>query len=131
MLFNSFQFLVFFPLVTIAYFLLPPSGRRALLLIASWVFYMAFVPVYVLILLAIVLLDYVAALCIDRAAPRGKRIALAISIAGNVGLLGAFKYYPFITEQLTLVSSAFGGARRPSAADGSCPSVCRFTRFRP
>ena len=50
MLFNSTQFLVFFPLVVGLFFALPHRWRWLLLLVASSVFYMAFVPVYILIL---------------------------------------------------------------------------------
>jgi hypothetical protein len=46
MLFNSIEFLVFFPIVTIGYFLLPHKFRWLWLLIASCYFYMAFVPIY-------------------------------------------------------------------------------------
>ena len=113
MLFNSYQFLIFFPLVTGAYFLLGPAGRRVLLLIASCVFYMAFIPAYVLILFAIILADYFAAFWIARAAPRGRRLALAVSLAANVGLLAVFKYYPFIREQSALAMRALGWSELP------------------
>ncbi len=48
MRFNSWQFLLFFPCVTALYYLLPEKFRWALLLIAGGVFYMAFVPAYLL-----------------------------------------------------------------------------------
>ena len=60
MLFNSLQFLFFFPIVTALYFLLPHRGRWLLLLIASCVFYMAFVPIYILILAFTIVVDYIA-----------------------------------------------------------------------
>ena len=50
MLFNSTEFLVFFPVVVGLFFALPYKWRWLLLLVASCVFYMAFVPVYILIL---------------------------------------------------------------------------------
>ncbi len=46
MLFNSFHFLVFFPVVTALYFALPHRMRWTLLLAASCYFYMAFIPIY-------------------------------------------------------------------------------------
>ena len=57
MLFNSFEFLLFFPIVTLIYFLLPHKFRWFLLLAASCIFYMAFVPVYILILFATIIID--------------------------------------------------------------------------
>jgi hypothetical protein len=53
MLFNSLQFAVFFPVVTLLYFGLPHRARVPLLLVASCAFYMAFVPKYILILFAV------------------------------------------------------------------------------
>ena len=47
MLFNSLQFAIFFPVVTLLYFALPHRWRGALLLAASCLFYMAFVPAYI------------------------------------------------------------------------------------
>jgi len=65
MLFNSFQFLLFFPTVTFLYFLLPHRFRWQLLLFASCVFYMAFIPAYIAILGVTILIDYFAALWIS------------------------------------------------------------------
>ena len=48
-LFNSYQFLIFFPVVTVLYFALPYRVRWAMLLAASCVFYMAFIPKYIFI----------------------------------------------------------------------------------
>jgi hypothetical protein len=66
MLFNSVEFFLFFPIVTALYFLLPHQWRWLMLLIASCVFYMFFVPAYIFILLATILVDYIAAIQIER-----------------------------------------------------------------
>ena len=58
MLFNSLHFTVFFVVVTTVFFALPHRLRGILLLIASVYFYMAFVPVYILILVGTILVDY-------------------------------------------------------------------------
>ena len=71
MLFNSLSFLVFFPLTTLIYFLLPHRWRWAHLLACSAVFYAAFVPAYLLILLLMILIDYAAGFLIERG--RGAR----------------------------------------------------------
>jgi D-alanyl-lipoteichoic acid acyltransferase DltB (MBOAT superfamily) len=108
MLFNSAAFLYFFIIVTSLYFLLPHSARVYLLLAASCVFYMWLIPVYVLILFVLILIDYVAALLIDRARGGWRKSWLALSLAANVGLLAGFKYYNFINENLTALLSQFG-----------------------
>jgi Obg family GTPase CgtA-like protein len=59
-LFNSLHFALFFPIVTALYFALPARARWGLLLAASCYFYMAFVPVYILILAATIVVDLVA-----------------------------------------------------------------------
>lgn len=63
MLFNSFAFLLFFPIVCIVYFALPTLKLRNLfLLVASYYFYMNWEPVYALLLLASTGITYLAAL---------------------------------------------------------------------
>jgi alginate O-acetyltransferase complex protein AlgI len=100
MLFNSLQFLVFFPVVTILYFLLPHRFRWIHLLIASCIFYMAFVPVYILILLFTIVIDYFAGIMIENAAGRTRKLYLTCSIVANVGILAFFKYYNFLAGNI-------------------------------
>lgn len=96
MLFNSLQFLIFFPVVTALYFLLPHRQRWLMLLIASCVFYMAFIPAYVLILFVLILIDYFAAICIEQSQNKGdKRRFLIVSILSTCFVLFIFKYYNF------------------------------------
>ena len=100
MLFNSFQFLLFFPFVTLLYFLLPHRFRWLLLLIASCIFYMAFIPIYILILFFTIIIDYIAGIMIERESGRRRRLFLIVSIVANVGVLGFFKYYNFFTDNV-------------------------------
>jgi alginate O-acetyltransferase complex protein AlgI len=95
MLFNSIEFLLFFPIVTAGYFALPHRARWVWLLLASCAFYMAFIPSYILILLVTIVVDYFAGLFIERAQGRRRRAILSASIITNVGFLGFFKYYNF------------------------------------
>jgi len=67
-LFNSLGFLIFFPTVTVLYFLLPHRLRTPLLLAASSVFYMSVVPAYILFLVFIILVDFSAGLAIESSA---------------------------------------------------------------
>jgi alginate O-acetyltransferase complex protein AlgI len=66
MLFNSFHFLFFFIIVTSLYFLFPHKFRWALLLTASCYFYMAFIPVYILILGFTIVIDYFAGIWLEK-----------------------------------------------------------------
>ena len=98
MLFNSFQFLFFFPIVTLIYFLIPYKYRWFHLLAASCVFYCAFIPVYIFILFFTILIDYFAGIMIENAPEQKRKFFLVISIIANVGILAFFKYYNFFTE---------------------------------
>ena len=99
MLFNSWSFLIFFPVVSGLYFVLPQRWRWLVLLLASCIFYAAFIPVYLLILFGTIVVDYVAGLLIAGAAtPERKKCYLLLSIISNVGVLVWFKYYYFIAE---------------------------------
>lgn len=101
MLFNSLQYLFFFPIVTSAYFLLPHRWRWGFLLFASYYFYMSWVPSYAALMLVSTLLTYIAALVIGAAKTHAaKKAALAGCLAINLGILGVFKYYGFFAESL-------------------------------
>ncbi len=104
MSFNSFQFFLFFPIVTALYFWLPHRFRWVLLLLASCLFYMAFVPSYILILFTKIVVDYGAALLIARSTGKTRRRYLILSIISNLGFLAIFKYYGFATD--TIVAAA-------------------------
>lgn len=106
MLFNSFQFLVFFPVVTIVYFLLPHRWRWVHLLIASCIFYAAFIPVYILILFLTIIIDYFAGILIEEASGKRRRMFLVVSIISNVSVLAVFKYYNFFIDNINSLLSA-------------------------
>lgn len=100
MLFNSGHFLLFFPLVTLLYFFTPHRWRWALLLAASCYFYMVFRPIYILILIFTITVDYFAGLLIESSAGRVRKYWLIASILANTGALAIFKYYNFLNENL-------------------------------
>src|ERR1043165_6223145 len=94
MLFNSFEFLCFFIVVTALYFFLPHKVRWVLLLSASCFFYMFFKPEYILILAFTIVIDYYAGIFIERQAEKQKRKKYLIaSLVANIGVLAVFKYY--------------------------------------
>jgi D-alanyl-lipoteichoic acid acyltransferase DltB (MBOAT superfamily) len=99
-LFNSIQFLIFFPLVTALYFISPYRYRWLLLLAASCYFYMAFIPVYILILGFTIVVDYFAGIVIENAFGRKRRLFLIFSLLANIGVLFVFKYFNFLNANL-------------------------------
>src|SRR5438105_2171509 len=103
MLFNSFEFALFLPLVVVLYFLLPSRFRVLLLFIASCAFYMAFIPVYIVILFVTILIDYLAAIYIEQRVGQNRKAALAISIAATCAVLFLFKYFNFFAANVNAI----------------------------
>ncbi len=104
MLFNSLEFIIFFPLVTLLYFLVPHKFRWFHLLLASCVFYAAFIPSYLLILLFLIIIDYSAGILIEKT--KHKKRWLTISIVANLSLLFVFKYYNFFISNFNELSGS-------------------------
>ena len=107
MVFNSLQFLVFFGIVTSAYFLLAHKYRWALLLLASCYFYMAFVPVYLGILGLTIVIDYFAGIYLERFQGGAKKIFLGCRLLANLGVLAVFKYYFFLSDNFNFLANYF------------------------
>lgn len=112
MLFNSFDFAVFLPIVFVLYWFVFNRSRRLqnlLLVAASYVFYGWWDWRFLSLLLFSSLLDYSVGLGLGRQTHPGRRkLLLAISLAGNLGLLGFFKYYNFFIANFAAAFSLFG-----------------------
>lgn len=108
MLFNSLHFAIFFPVVVVSYFACPYRYRWLLLLLASYYFYMAWVPVYVLLLLFSTAVDYVAGRLMDATdSVKKRRKYLFMSLTANLGLLFFFKYFNFASDSLRVLFEHF------------------------
>ncbi|MFA7274291.1 MAG: MBOAT family O-acyltransferase [Crocinitomicaceae bacterium] len=108
MLFNSLEFFFFFPLVTLVFFLLSHQYRWMHLLLASCVFYMFFVPEYILILLITILIDFVAGIYIEKAEGKKRKGYLVVSVVSTCLVLFVFKYFGFFNENLHWLSEKLG-----------------------
>ncbi len=113
MLFNSIDFIIFFPVVTILYFLIPKKYRYLWLLVASYYFYMKWEVRYVFLLLFSTAITYLCGILIDkingRELPEDKKIlrkklCIAGSLFLNLGILGYFKYLNFMIESWNKIS---------------------------
>lgn len=107
MLFNSLDFFIFFPIVTVGYFLIPARWRWIWLLVASCIFYMAFIPVYILVLAATIIVDYIAGIQIDKATGRKRKLWLIFSVGSTCLILFIFKYFNFFNSNLERVAAFF------------------------
>ena len=110
MVFNSIEFVIFLPVVVLLFYLLPQRARWFMLFAASCVFYMWFVPKYILILLVTIVIDYLAGILMERNSerPKRKKTFMIISIVSTLTVLFVFKYLGFVTENLTRLCALFG-----------------------
>jgi alginate O-acetyltransferase complex protein AlgI len=111
MLFNSFQFVIFFSVVSTLYYCLEWQWRWKMLLVASCVFYMAFVPAYILILFTTILIDYWAGRLIARSEKRRKLVYLQLSIVSTCLVLFIFKYFGLFSMTVRQLQGLLGVAQ--------------------
>lgn len=109
MLFTSYSFLLFFPIVCLVYFLLPKKIRWVWLLLSSYYFYISWDVKYAVLLLVITLGTFFGALFLEKTENDVKRKwILALGIALNLVLLCVFKYSNFLLNILNNIANALG-----------------------
>ena len=112
MVFPSFEFAIFFPVVlALSWALMPrPALWKPFILAASYVFYSAASVTFTLILLAgVALANQLGAQLVDRAeSERRKTQIMAATVALDLGVLGLFKYYGFFTEEFGTLLGSIG-----------------------
>ncbi len=111
MLFHTWIFLVFFLVVYSGFLLVRKTRFKALwLLLASYVFYGWWNPLYLLLILWSTTVDYLAVLGMSKS-ERRRKLWLLLSILNNLGLLGFFKYSAFLAHNINaLVEKTTGHA---------------------
>lgn len=103
MLFNSVPFVVLLAVTFAAWSYARGRSRRTILLLASYLFYASWNPLYLPLLLFSTGIDYWVALRLERAEkPRHRRLLLWLSLLGNLGVLIYFKYWSFLLQNLGL-----------------------------
>lgn len=112
MLFNSFSFLIFLPIVFILYWFVFHKKfqyQNILLLFVSFYFYACWDWRFMFLLLFSILLDYVSGIKIQNSSGKHEaKIWLTLSIVINLGFLGFFKYYNFFIESFAELLNGFG-----------------------
>jgi alginate O-acetyltransferase complex protein AlgI len=130
MLFNSFEYLIFFPVVVALYYAIPAKWRWLLLLAASYFFYMCWKAEYVILIMITTLIDYTAALKMDgKATRKQKKPYLILSIVANLGMLAGFKYLNFLSESMNLLFTQINIAGQFPALDILLPVGISFYIF--
>ena len=126
MLFNSIDFLLFFPLVTAVCFFLPFRVRWVWLLAASYYFYMCWNVKYALLIALSTLITYASGLLIHW---RRKRLWVLLSFASNLAILFFFKYFGFFLDNLSAALALAGVAFKRPAFDVILPVGISFYTF--
>ncbi len=131
MLFNSLTFVVFFAVVTTAFWSMRSwNARKNLLLVASYIFYGAWNPPFALLLFATTTLDFWLGARIAAAGTPGRRRAwLVTSITVNLSMLGYFKYGNFLLENFTWLLARAGVAYQAPHLDVFLPIGISFYTF--
>lgn len=94
MLFNSFAYLVFLPIVTALYWAAPDRTRRPLLLVASYIFYMSWLPRYGLLIAGMTAVNFLFGRWLT--VTRRRKPVLVLALAANLASLAYFKYARFL-----------------------------------
>jgi len=128
--FNSLVFLIFFAIVLGLHSLpLQWQAKKTNLLLASYVFYAAWNPPFIVLLWISTLTDWFAARRIAVTSGATKRLYLILSVVVNLGLLGYFKYGGFLEENLAVVLETMGVSYAPPGASIILPLGISFYTF--
>ena len=93
--FNSFQFLIFYPIVAVLNYIVPRKYRWIPLLIASYYFYLSWNAKLFFLILFTTAVSYASGLLIEKK-PKRKLLWMIISIVSSLSILFFFKYYNFV-----------------------------------
>lgn len=137
MLFNSIDFLIFFPIVVVLYFVLPHRVRWVWLLLTSYYFYMCWNPKYAVLIALSTVITYLSGLLIARAdrmpdavrRARRKKLWVALSFGSNLAILAFFKYFTFLLDNLSAAFGVMGISLQVPAFDIVLPVGISFYTF--
>ncbi|MBL0041123.1 MAG: MBOAT family protein [Xanthomonadales bacterium] len=131
MTFDSLTFVVFF-IAVVAMFNLPGlswSLRKSVLLAASFLFYGAWNPPFLLLLIASATVDWWLALRMAQARTDHRKPWLIVSLVANLGLLGFFKYGDFLRDNTRVLLAVVGVDWQPASFDILLPVGISFYTF--
>ena len=131
MLFNSWQFGLFLPVVFGIYWAVPNKYRWVLLFAASYYFYMSWNIKYVVLILFTTIISYISALMIEKYPdrPKLKRIILFLTLVSCLGVLFVFKYFNFFSESIVNLAGIFSIQLHPVTLKLLLPVGISFYTF--
>ena len=111
MLFNSFIFLIYLPVILCLYYLLPKNTKKITLFISSYIFYGYWDYRFLSLLFLSTIIDYFLGLAIYNSGEKKKRkFFLIASMSANLGILGIFKYFNFFISSFNELIKPIGGS---------------------
>ena len=130
MTFNSWEFLLFYPIVALLYFALPKKLKWIMLLIASYYFYMCYQAELVFLILGTTLISWIASNIIEKTERVAiKRLCLTVTLIACLGVLFFYKYFNFLSGSVTGLIALFGGAPEPLMLNLILPVGVSFYTF--
>ena len=135
--FNSIEFLIFFPVVCLCYYIIPHKVRYIFLLFCSYFFYMCWNPKYAILLFLSTLITWLSGYFLEKINQIRdehkkqilRRLCVLVSFASNLGILFFFKYYHYAESILTRLSVVTGIGIRMPAMDIVLPVGISFYTF--
>lgn len=128
MLFNSYAFALFLPIVFGAYWLFPHKFRWIILLVSSCYFYMNWNAKYIVLIMITTFISYVNALLIEQFREK-KKVFLIISTSASLGILFFFKYFNFLSGTVIEILKPFSSAVHPVTLKVILPIGISFYTF--
>ena len=131
MVFNSYTFIVFFIVMLILHNLrFTWKVKKINLLIASYIFYAAWNPPFILLLWLATIVDYFVGKALYNEENKNKRkLLLVVSLIGNLGMLIFFKYGTFLLENFTTLVNSLGMDYHPAKPNIILPAGISFYTF--
>lgn len=109
MTFNSWEFILFYPIVLLLYFILPKRAKWPMLLAASYFFYMCYQAELVVLIFGTTLISWFMSRLIEKSEKQSyKKLALAITLISSLGVLFFYKYFDFLAGTVFDVAKLFG-----------------------
>lgn len=130
MTFNSVEFLIFYPIVALLYFLLPKKLKWPMLLVASYYFYMCYQANLVFLIFGTTLISWLMSMAIERTRRAWlKRLCLAVTLIASLGVLFFYKYFNFLSGSVASLAALFGMEVSPLILDLVLPVGVSFYTF--
>lgn len=109
MLFCSYEYLIFLPVIVSLFWVLPTKYRLPMLLVGSYYFYMSWIPIFGLLILAMTVFNFMWGKVLHKADVH-KKALFTIGLVVNLLCLGVFKYAGFFTNSASNVAGALTGS---------------------